>query len=142
MAKSYKKSKSVTQYQQDVICQMTARYYATLFNQQLYQAGIVKVPGSLVGRMPECRERLDCKAVIILARVRRPQFECSGPKVIWNERENYEWDCEETLKIWHFAPPDSRITYGYLRKRTTKKNERKKRLLCCLERGQTTNLAL
>ena len=32
------------QYQQDVICQMTARYYATLFNQQLYHAGKVTVP--------------------------------------------------------------------------------------------------
>ena len=29
------------QYQQDVICQMTARYYATLFNQQLYHAGTI-----------------------------------------------------------------------------------------------------
>lgn len=39
VAKCYRKTKNIQQYQQDVICQMTARYYATLFNQQLYQAG-------------------------------------------------------------------------------------------------------
>lgn len=39
VAKSYKKAKSVQQYQQDVICQMTARRYMALFNQHVYKAG-------------------------------------------------------------------------------------------------------
>jgi len=35
VAKRYKEAESLKQYQQDIICQMTARYYAMLFNQQL-----------------------------------------------------------------------------------------------------------
>lgn len=40
VAKCYKKAKDVQQYQQDVICQMTARYYATPFNRQLNKADL------------------------------------------------------------------------------------------------------
>nr|XP_058972304.1 alpha-protein kinase 1-like isoform X3 [Pocillopora verrucosa] len=40
VAKCYKKPRDIKQYQQDVICQMTARHYVTLFNQQLYLAAL------------------------------------------------------------------------------------------------------
>lgn len=40
VAKCYKKPRDIKQYQQDVICQMTARHYVTLFNQQLYLAAV------------------------------------------------------------------------------------------------------
>ena len=40
VAKRYKKAESLKQYQQDIICQMTARYYAMLFNQQLTETGM------------------------------------------------------------------------------------------------------
>lgn len=43
MAKCYKKPRDIKQYQQDVICQMTARHYVTLFNQQLYLAGVIQI---------------------------------------------------------------------------------------------------
>lgn len=40
VAKSYKKAKNMQQYQQDVICQMTARHYAMLFNQELNRTDV------------------------------------------------------------------------------------------------------
>ena len=40
VAKRYKETKRLKQYQQDIICQMTARHYAMLFNQQLTKIGM------------------------------------------------------------------------------------------------------
>ena len=39
VGKKYKKTLGVEQYEEDVRCQMTARYYVGLFNQDLYHKG-------------------------------------------------------------------------------------------------------
>ena len=44
VAKRYKKPKGLKQYQRDIVCQMTARHYAMLFNQQLTKIGMPLFP--------------------------------------------------------------------------------------------------
>ncbi|XP_046855820.1 uncharacterized protein LOC124448910 [Xenia sp. Carnegie-2017] len=39
LGKQYKKSRAVEQYLEDVTCQMTARYYVGMFNEELYKKG-------------------------------------------------------------------------------------------------------
>ena len=39
LGKQYKKARAVEQYLEDVTCQMTARYYVGMFNEELYKKG-------------------------------------------------------------------------------------------------------
>ena len=43
VGKKYKKLRRPEQYEKDVICQMTARHYVGLFNQELYNKGKIRI---------------------------------------------------------------------------------------------------